>query len=149
MNTSAAQRVARTRRKPKAGRPHASRERDAAKRAAGRAISAGTVAGHRERPGPEWLRAHTRARAKGPDAKRRFATTPTHLRIDQFWEVGLEALVRPLLISSHQARIARHIDGKDRYEARGHVLPGGKVPLFSLPQNRRCPYGACANPLTS
>ena len=71
------------------------------------------------------------------------------LRIDQFWEVGLEALVRPLLISSHQARIARHIGGKDRCEARGHVLPGGKVPLFSLPQNRRCPYGACANPLTS
>ena len=73
------------------------------------------------------------------------------LRIDQFPEVGLEALVRPLLISSHHARIARHIGGKDRCEAtdRGHVLPGGKVPLFSLPQNRRCPYGACAYPLTS
>ena len=50
------------------------------------------------------------------------------LRIDQFPEVGLEALVRPLLISSHQARIARHIGGKDRCEAtdRGHVLPGGE-----------------------
>ena len=63
------------------------------------------------------------------------------LRIDQFPEVGLEALVRPLLISSHQARIARHIGGKDRCEAtdRGHVLPGGKVPLFSLPQKPAVP----------
>ena len=106
------------------------------------------------------IRADSAAPAMGPVCLRlptsgRFRSSsnaPRRVRANapyQFWEVGLEALLRPLLISSHQARIARHIAGKDRCEARGHVLPGGKVPLFSLPQNRRCPYGACANPLTS
>ena len=46
----------------------------------------------------------------------------------------LQAFVRPLLIGPHQARIARHVGGKDRGETadRRHVLPGGKGALTSL-----------------
>jgi hypothetical protein len=53
------------------------------------------------------------------------------LWIDQFPEVGLEPLVRPFLIRSHQPRVARHIGGEDGGEAadRGHGLSGGKVGL--------------------
>ena len=48
------------------------------------------------------------------------------LRIDQLPEMGLEPLVRPLLISPHQARVTRHIGGEDRGETadRGHGSPG-------------------------
>jgi hypothetical protein len=52
------------------------------------------------------------------------------LRLYQLPEMGLQALVRPLLVGPHQARIARHIGGEDRGKAadRGHGSPGGKVP---------------------
>jgi hypothetical protein len=35
------------------------------------------------------------------------------LGVDQFPKMGLEPLVRPLLISAHQPRVARHIGGED------------------------------------
>src|SRR6266566_574038 len=41
------------------------------------------------------------------------------LRIDQFDEMRLEAFVRALLISTHQARIPHHISGEDRGETAG------------------------------
>src|SRR5580704_14519526 len=45
--------------------------------------------------------------------------------------MGLEPLVRPLLIAPHQARVPRHIGGEDRGEAadRGHIAPGSRVGL--------------------
>jgi len=45
-----------------------------------------------------------------------------NLGINQFAEMCLEAFVRALLIGAHQARVARHICGKDRGKAagRGH-----------------------------
>jgi hypothetical protein len=48
------------------------------------------------------------------------------LRLDQVPEVSLQAFVCPLLIHPHQARIPRHVGGKDRNEAAdsGHVSPG-------------------------
>ena len=44
---------------------------------------------------------------------------PADLRIDQFDEMRLEALVRAFLIRAHQARIAHHIGGEDRGETAG------------------------------
>ena len=41
------------------------------------------------------------------------------LRIDQFAQMRLEALVRAFLIGAHQARIAHHIGGEDRGETAG------------------------------
>jgi hypothetical protein len=52
------------------------------------------------------------------------------LRIDQLSEMGLESLVRPLLIRSHQARVARDVGGEDRGKAadRGHFSHSVKMP---------------------
>ena len=47
------------------------------------------------------------------------------LWIDQFSEVGLEPLVRALLVRAHQARIARHISGEDRGKTPGGDCSGG------------------------
>ena len=44
------------------------------------------------------------------------------LRIDQFDEMRLDALVRAFLIGTHQARIAHHIGGEDR----GETAAGGR-----------------------
>jgi hypothetical protein len=51
------------------------------------------------------------------------------LRIEQFAQMRLEALVRAFLIGAHQTRIARHIGGEDRGKAagrgrRGHCSSG-------------------------
>ena len=47
------------------------------------------------------------------------------LWIDELTEMRLEALVRPLLIRPHQARVSRHIGGEDCSEAAdsGHGAP--------------------------
>ena len=47
------------------------------------------------------------------------AVTLADLRIQQFDEMRLEALVRALLVGTHQARIAHHIGGEDRGETTG------------------------------
>ena len=41
------------------------------------------------------------------------------LRIDQFAEARLDALVRAFLIGAHQTRITHHIGGEDRGKAAG------------------------------
>ena len=45
--------------------------------------------------------------------------------------------MRPLLIRTHQARIAGHIGGENGGEAadRGHFWPGGQWSRFSLTRN--------------
>jgi hypothetical protein len=47
-------------------------------------------------------------------------------RINHLPEMRFEALLRALLVNSHQARIADHISGEDRGETadRGHFLRG-------------------------
>jgi hypothetical protein len=45
------------------------------------------------------------------------------LRIDELAAQRFEALERALLVRPHQARIPRHIGGKDRREAAGRVIP--------------------------
>jgi hypothetical protein len=52
----------------------------------------------------------------------------TDLRTDEFAAVGLQTLVRPLLIRSHQTPIADDIGGEDR----GMVAVGGGHTLASL-----------------
>jgi hypothetical protein len=54
------------------------------------------------------------------------------LRIDELTEMRLEALVRALLVGTHQPRIPRHIGGEDRGETadRGHGC--GSPPGFGL-----------------
>ena len=49
------------------------------------------------------------------------------LRIDQFAQMRLEALVGPFLIRPHQPRIPRHIGGKDCGELPFDLLHGGEV----------------------
>jgi hypothetical protein len=56
------------------------------------------------------------------------------LRLNELSEMGFEAFVCPLLISTHQPRVAGHISGKDRGETtgRGHGWGGprwSKVPF--------------------
>ena len=41
------------------------------------------------------------------------------LRVDQLPEMRFEALVRPLLVVSHQTRVARHVGSQDRSETSG------------------------------
>jgi len=63
------------------------------------------------------------------------------LRLDQLPEMGLQALVRPLLIRPHQARVARQIGGEDCGEAadRGHFLPG-------IDRLNQIYFGICGGP---
>ena len=68
------------------------------------------------------------------------------LRIDQFPEVGLEALVRPLLISSHQARIARHIGGRIAVRREAMSCPAERCRCLVYRKNRRCPLWRVCQP---
>jgi hypothetical protein len=59
----------------------------------------------------------------------RMAAVLLDLWLNELRQVHLQALVRSLLICSHQARIACHIGGEDCSKAtdRGHVSPGDKL----------------------
>jgi hypothetical protein len=52
------------------------------------------------------------------------------LRIDQLPQMRPEALVRALLIRSHQPRVARHIGGEDRGKTSGRGHGSGQPTLF-------------------
>jgi hypothetical protein len=68
------------------------------------------------------------------------ATVLRDLRIDQLTEMGLEPFVRPLLVRTHQARVAGHIGGEDRGEtADGKPFVPAVDCRPSLPRNRRRP----------
>ena len=61
------------------------------------------------------------------------------LRVDELVAMRLEAFVRPCLVCAHQARIARHIGGKDRGETAGR---GHGCAAHPAPVNRRAHYTA-------
>jgi len=79
--------------------------------------------------------------AHGVDHARKFRQEPVagvlydppsvlpDLGVDQLPEVRGEALVSALFVSTHQARVPRHVGGEDCGEAadRGHSLPGGRL----------------------
>jgi len=54
------------------------------------------------------------------------------LRLDKLAAMCLQAFVRPLLVGSHQPRIARHISGEDRGEAAGRDHPYGNRRILLL-----------------
>jgi len=54
------------------------------------------------------------------------------LRLEQFDETGLEALMRAFLIGTHQAGIAHHIGGEDRGETAGCSHSSG-IPALRKP----------------
>jgi len=58
------------------------------------------------------------------------------LRIEQFPQMRLEALVRAFLIRAHQTRIAHHIGREDRGEATG----GGRSGHSSKSENFRAEF---------
>ena len=58
------------------------------------------------------------------------------LRIKEFDEMRLEALVRPFLISTHQARIARHIGGEDRGKTAGCGHHSSGIPALRSPAKK-------------
>jgi hypothetical protein len=62
-----------------------------------------------------------------------YGTAPVllDLRINQLTEMRLEPFVRPFLVRSHQARIARHIGGEDRGKTacRGHGCGSPPCPV--------------------
>jgi hypothetical protein len=69
-----------------------------------------------------------------------------NLRIDQLGEMRPEAFVRPLLIRSHQTRVAGHIGGEDRgktaFDGLFHASPGPAIIAETTPPawwNEQCP----------